>query len=182
MQPSERQVERFWQRVQQTETCWLWIGGLKEGFGSLYLTKTRAVFVHRFAFELLVGPIPGRAAVRQTCGDQLCCNPAHLELVDHRAEPPKSICQHLSEHTDTSGADQCWLWGGLQNKWGYGRVRNGRLAHREVYRELVGEIPAGLTIDHLCRNTLCVNPKHLEPVTQAENNRRAIVARQREIA
>jgi hypothetical protein len=73
--------------------------------------------------------------------------------------------------------DSCWLWvGGIQPKELYGNfwldgttVR----AHRYAYELLVGPIPEGLTLDHLCRVRHCVNPAHLEPVTQAENNRRA---------
>jgi hypothetical protein len=45
-------------------------------------------------------------------------------------------------------------------------------AHRFAYENLVGEIPDGLALDHLCRNPRCVNPDHLEPVTHAENVRR----------
>lgn len=69
----------------------------------------------------------------------------------------------------------CWLWtAALQNK-GYGRVRIGDrefLAHRAAYLLYVGPIPEGLTLDHLCRTPRCVNPEHLEPVTQRENNLR----------
>lgn len=43
------------------------------------------------------------------------------------------------------------------------------LAHRYAWITLVGEIPAGLHIDHLCRNKVCVNPDHLEPVTPRVN-------------
>lgn len=53
----------------------------------------------------------------------------------------------------------------------YGRY-DGENAHRISYRSHIGEIPKGLTIDHLCRNTVCINPKHLEAVTLAENIRR----------
>jgi hypothetical protein len=51
------------------------------------------------------------------------------------------------------------------------------LAHDFFYRLLVGPVPAGLELDHLCRVKLCVNPIHLEPVTHLENMRRASSAR-----
>jgi len=73
--------------------------------------------------------------------------------------------------------DGCWEWQGSTLK-GYGRLRGDDgevvLAHRLSYEMHVGPIPAGLSIDHLCRTPLCVNPAHLEPVTLAENNRRAL--------
>lgn len=65
----------------------------------------------------------------------------------------------------------CWLWtGGTVN--GYGRFYyeyRDRPAHRVSYQLLVGEIPIGLQLDHLCRVRGCVNPAHLEPVTRREN-------------
>lgn len=71
----------------------------------------------------------------------------------------------------------CWAWTGAKNNRGYGSASAGfsgksMLAHRKAYEAAVGEIPAGLTIDHLCKNIVCVNPAHLEPVTIAENIRR----------
>lgn len=65
----------------------------------------------------------------------------------------------------------CWQWTGYAVD-GYGQ-HAGTQAHRYAYTELVGPIPEGLTIDHLCRNRSCVNPDHMEPVTRAENTRRA---------
>lgn len=73
----------------------------------------------------------------------------------------------------------CWVWGDLDART-YSRVGVGgrtRLAHRVVWEEVVGPIPEGLDIDHLCRNKACVNPDHLEPVTRAENMLRAEVRR-----
>lgn len=75
------------------------------------------------------------------------------------------------ERTDT-----CWLWMGATNSKGYGcwSVDGvSQLAHRVAYQTLVGPIPEGLTIDHLCRVKVCVNPAHLEPVTMLENIARA---------
>ena len=70
----------------------------------------------------------------------------------------------------------CWVWqGGKMKTKGYGRwIWNGRhtMAHRVVYELLVGPIPDGLQSDHLCRNTSCVNPDHMEIVTLQENLRR----------
>lgn len=69
----------------------------------------------------------------------------------------------------------CWIWTAGTNGSGYGRfyVDGGMTyAHRYSYERSVGPIPSGLNLDHLCKTTLCVNPAHLEPVTQAENIRR----------
>jgi len=66
----------------------------------------------------------------------------------------------------------CWDWVGSKS-WGYGMVRrkgyHDSKAHRISYERHVGPIPAGLTIDHLCRNRACGNPAHLEVVTMREN-------------
>ena len=71
----------------------------------------------------------------------------------------------------------CWLWTGTLGPGGYGRLRHSELrksvaAHRFAYELLVGPIPEGLQIDHLCRVHGCVNPAHLEPVTGKENQHR----------
>lgn len=67
----------------------------------------------------------------------------------------------------------CWNWAAPPNSTGYGQFApiRGRkvLAHRFAYEALIGPIADGLYLDHLCRNRLCVNPDHLEPVTNREN-------------
>jgi hypothetical protein len=74
----------------------------------------------------------------------------------------------------------CWLWTGALGTNGYGcvqaphptRGRNGwaaHLLHRWVYQQIVGPIPPGLVLDHLCRERTCANPDHLRVCTNAEN-------------
>lgn len=70
----------------------------------------------------------------------------------------------------------CWLWLSTKQQDGYGYYavnengkRWGKCAHRIAYELVIGPIPDGLVLDHLCDNKSCVNPAHLEPVTQAVN-------------
>lgn len=77
----------------------------------------------------------------------------------------------------------CWTWRGAPNCNGYGRIRisgQDNMAHRVTYELANGPIPAGLQVDHLCRNRMCVRPSHLEAVTQRINLLRGhtIVARE----
>ncbi len=72
--------------------------------------------------------------------------------------------------------DGCWEWRGAVRTSGYGSIvlspqhsRRIAMAHRVIYESLLGPIPAGLTIDHLCMNTQCVRPDHMEPVTNEVN-------------
>lgn len=87
---------------------------------------------------------------------------------------PDRFWDRLQVNNETN----CWLWTGTtqgRDKWMYGKMKlRGTLdgTHRHAYRELKGNIPAGYQIDHLCRQTLCCNPEHLEIVTQQENARR----------
>lgn len=76
----------------------------------------------------------------------------------------------------TEGPNDCWLWDRPMDN-GYGQFSDNRkmwMAHRWSYQFLRAEIPEGLNLDHLCRTRLCVNPWHLEPVTQRVNVHRGV--------
>lgn len=86
----------------------------------------------------------------------------------------RAACDMARLLQKTVKSDGCWTWTGASRN-GYGKLHfRGRMqeAHRVSYTLHVGEVPDGLHIDHLCRNRGCVNPAHLEPVTQFENNMR----------
>lgn len=98
----------------------------------------------------------------------------------------KTMEQRFWEKVDVV-EDGCWLWLAHVRKDGYGTfMRDGRrrpgrkpeYAHRVAYELLVGPIPEGLILDHVvargCKSRSCVNPAHLEPVTNLENGRRGV--------
>lgn len=90
-------------------------------------------------------------------------------------EQTRNVLLQRSTRT-TSG---CLEWPGWQVN-GYGMIEWNRTntgAHRVAYELFIGPIPDGLHIDHTCRNRICIEPSHLEAVTQAENNARAAAAR-----
>jgi hypothetical protein len=101
-----------------------------------------------------------------------CEDPAVNAGYLRRMTPPHE--RVLNRVDDVNG---CWVFQGAKS-WGYGVLGTGRRgdgtrrmtsAHRVVYEALVGPVPEGLDLDHLCRNRACVNPTHLEPVTRQVN-------------
>lgn len=189
--------ERLWSDImtEPNTGCWLWVGHLncERGYGR-FIYKGRKSLSHRASYELYVGPIPKDMTLHHTCNVPCCVNPKHLIPMSRRentfirlsgALPTtyistldrrsigigrKAILQSRIKVSETG----CWIWQGATNT-RYGVwSRNGKIAyaHRESFRLFKGEIPKGMTIDHLCKTPLCVNPEHLECVTELENHRR----------
>jgi HNH endonuclease len=73
---------------------------------------------------------------------------------------------------NVSVSSDCWVWMGATSSSGYGTMEvSGKTAsvHRVSYELFKGEIPAGMVIDHICKNRICVNPDHLRVVTHKQN-------------
>ena len=98
-----------------------------------------------------------------------------------KGEPILRIAGHGRKNSkpeyieDSNG---CWIWQHSKDRDGYGKAgrsssTGGRAAHRVIYEEMIGPVPAGLHLDHLCRVRACVNPAHLEPVTPRVNAERS---------
>lgn len=85
---------------------------------------------------------------------------------------PERIWSKIEVNLET----ECWEWIAYRDPEGYGRstFEGQTMAHRITYQALVGPIPQGKQLDHLCRVRHCVNPDHLEPVTHAINQLRGV--------
>jgi hypothetical protein len=95
-----------------------------------------------------------------------------------KAQAKASTPAHLriAANVTIDTVTQCWNWTGATSR-GYGHLTfqgGGHPAHRVSFEAYRGPIAEGLVLDHLCRNTRCVNPDHLEPVTHRENIMRGI--------
>ena len=98
--------------------------------------------------------------------------PQHY-IIGHHARKPAAADYVEEDHGHTT---PCWIWQRANHTAGYGAARhNGEstVAHRVYYERIVGPVPEGMELDHLCRVRRCVNPDHLEPVPHSENMRRA---------
>lgn len=88
----EKAESRFWPRVNRTDGCWLWTGPKANGYGRLYVGGKRwAMQAHRFAYELLVGPIPPGWQIDHLCRNPVCVNPSHMEPVTSRENTLRGV-------------------------------------------------------------------------------------------
>lgn len=140
-----------------------------------------------------------RPTTCRLCGKEMTMGGIAKHMVVHFPQEAKHACPHCPRTFTHAGAfarhlegmhgefddrrffrnvhmtSGCWVWMGCLDSKGYGQImihRKRLMAHRVGYEGMVGPIPDGLVLDHLCRNTSCVRPDHLEVVTFTENVRR----------
>lgn len=92
--PSEEVQERFWEKVEIGDECWLWMAAKREsdGIGVFGIDKV-IYYAHRVAYVVTRGPIPDDKDVRRLCNNPLCVRPLHLFLADPREPPMPHIGQ-----------------------------------------------------------------------------------------
>lgn len=170
--------ERFWSKVNKTDTCWLWTAGRNgQGYGVFCVSKGKFTPAHQFARG---GTSPASSRkLRNQCGNNHCVNPDHWKQSSSakpKAARPKAerdLARFMARikkvmRVPSLGRGACWEWQKYVDPNGYGRFM-GTYAHIFSYRAHRGAVPDGLELDHLCRNPCCANPNHLEAVTHREN-------------
>lgn len=100
--------ERFWEKVQKTETCWLWMAGLSRGYGD-FRVNGRTVKAHRFSWTLAKGPIPTEAynglpmCVCHSCDVRACVRPDHLFLGPQLANMQDKVSKNRQASREANG-------------------------------------------------------------------------------
>ena len=83
--------DRFWAKVEKTETCWLWTACKHRAGYGFFRVGGRNLYAHRWAYELLVGQIPPDLELDHLCRVPACVNPAHLEAVTPRVNTLRGL-------------------------------------------------------------------------------------------
>jgi hypothetical protein len=172
-------------------------GSARYRYGGADSVGGKVWYAHAFSWAVTHGENkPGTIVVR-ICKNKICVNPEHLELTtlaenfsktnnrDNAKLAPVSLPQVLPDSFrakfEIDSTTNCWKWKASLNARGYGRFRYGGAdsvggkvwyAHVFSYLVCVSSDTEGLVIDHLCENTSCVNPDHLQAVSHQENIRR----------
>lgn len=171
---------RINKKVVHEGDCHIWTAFTNRGYPAMrYEGGTRRVSL--IIAELEGWDVPEDMHVFPgVCLNKLCVAPAHLQVMSrlewNELNAPEAEDIFWSNVDKGSDCD-CWEWTGVNNKGThpYGvfyRAGTKHVAHRFSVELHGREIPEGLVVDHLCRNTLCVNPSHLDIVTNSENVKR----------
>ena len=177
--------QRFWNKVNKNgplapgmdTPCWLWTRTSTDGYG-YFSIGGKHIRAHRFSYSLAKGPIPPGHSIDHRCPTTLCVNPDHLRLLS-MGPTPRDVMERFWAKVNKNGSLQssmesrCWEWTAYINPDGYGQFSpstgTNDSAYAFLWKQENGPVPAGLELDHRCRNTLCVNPTHLRAIPTKQN-------------
>lgn len=175
-------LPNFLKKVDTSGECWIWTAkALRNGFPALNTEKWGTPYARQWIYHFNGEELKDDTTLYSTCGNKLCCNPAHLTYDD-----PVPLFTQFMEKVNQygpiakEGLTNCWIWNGACGK-GFGGHEKGHgalnrkkwgevLAHRWIYKFInpSKDISAN-TINHRCDVPYCVNPAHLVPGNQSEN-------------
>lgn len=154
----------FWRHVVEGEKgCWIWSGAKAGSYGNVRV-HGRLVKAHRYAWELVKGPIPEGHELWRVCETRSCVNPSHMAVIRRKGHSMES---RFWKWVNRGGIDdnECWEWIGGLCPDGYGRFR-WRTTHVQAHR-VAWELTHGVVLRndqhvyHTCGNRACVRPGHL---------------------
>ena len=104
MPPFRPEPERFWEKVNKTESCWLWTAGQLGEYGCFYLTGGRtSIGAHVWSWTEANGPVPEGLVLDHLCEVKLCVRPSHLNPTTHR----ENILKGTSPSADNARKSFC---------------------------------------------------------------------------
>jgi hypothetical protein len=109
---------RLWKKIEKTETCWNWTGGVSGHYGYAINDEGKPEGIHRILFKIFKGDISNGLEIDHLCRNKLCCNPEHLEAVTHHENLKRAMkthCKNGHELTDDN-VTTFQTWSGIGRK------------------------------------------------------------------
>lgn len=129
---SAKTIERFWSKVDKTETCWNWTGTRGHyGHGSMKIDG-KNIGAHRVSYTLSVGPIPDGLVIDHICHNPSCVNPGHLRAVGQKQNMENRTGAHSNSKSGVRGVS----WSKNAKKWRVDVKHNGVTVRGGVYASI----------------------------------------------